>query len=416
MKILSVYYHGNIKLGPVLVGRLAYDQGLSKFEYDPIFLKSGLNLSPFSLEPHALLQSPTPQPFQGLHGLFNDSLPDGWGLYLMDKIFKKNGFPIEEVTPLDRLAYMGDRALGALSYQPDEGVQFQLKADAQLELNRLAEESIKLYTGELEQVLNELAVNGTPSGGARPKVLIGMDGSHTISGAYDLPDGYTHWLAKFPMGTKAEDKSEGAIEFIYSNMARTAGIDFPDTKLTPGEDNNAYFLTKRFDRGDKNRRIHMHTLAGLVNADFRVADFSYEKLIKVCMTLTRSHQETTQLFRRMLFNILCGNRDDHTKNFSFLMDENGIWKNSPAYDVVFNRGIAGEHTMDIMGKGKQITLQDIEPLAKVASLKMIDVKRMISEISESLSTWEKAASHLNIPNSQISEISKHIILQRKLLT
>ena len=415
LNVISVYYHRYSHCEPIFVGRLAYDEGVSHFEYDARFLTLGLNLSPFKLEMHSLLQSAPLHPFSGLHGLFNDSLPDGWGMYLMDKDYKKHGFVLDEISPIDRLTYMGSRAMGALSYFPDEGSQFHSNIEEQLILDQLAQESIGLYIGEIDEVLSHLAINGTPSGGARPKVLLGIKDKETISGAYDLPDKFEHWLAKFPTGTQAEDKAEGAIEYLYSVMARNAGIDFPETKLVAGENNNAYFLIKRFDRAAGNKRIHMQTLAGLVHADFRVADFDYERLLKVCSAMTKSHKEVSQLFKRMLFNVISGNRDDHTKNFSFLMDEQGTWRNSPAYDLTFNRGINGEHSMLVGKSGKNITSEDISLLAKTASLKNSEVQQMIDEVFEQLSSWHYEAQHYNIPDSKISEIDNYITAQRKRL-
>jgi serine/threonine-protein kinase HipA len=415
MRVISVYYHRYSNTEPVFVGRLVHDEGLSHFEYDAGFLVLGLNISPFKLEMHGLLQSAPSHPFSGLHGLFNDSLPDGWGMYLMDKDFKNHGISLDDIYPIDRLAYMGSRAMGALSYLPDDGNKFHSNNGEHLNLNQLAKESINLYTGEIDEVLSHLAINGTPSGGARPKVLLGLKGKETISGAYDLPEDFEHWLAKFPTGKNAEDKAEGAIEYIYSIMARQAGIDFPETKLVAGENGNAYFLIKRFDRAEGNKRIHMQTLAGLVNADFRVADFDYDRLLKVCSAITKSHKEVTQLFKRMLFNVMSGNRDDHTKNFSFLMDDNGIWHNSPAYDFTFNRGINGEHSMLVGKSGKNITQDDIALLAKTASLKNKEVQYMIDEVSEELSSWTNEALNYNIPKSRVIEISDYMEIQRKRL-
>ncbi|MFK5912759.1 MAG: type II toxin-antitoxin system HipA family toxin [Woeseiaceae bacterium] len=415
MRVISVYYHRYSNTEPIFVGRLVHDSGLSHFQYDADFLTLDLNLSPFKLEMHGLLQSAPSHPFSGLHGLFNDSLPDGWGMYLMNKDFKNHGLALDDIYPIDRLAYMGSKAMGALSYLPDDSSKFHLNNNEQLNLNELAKDSINLYTGEIDDVLSYLAINGTPSGGARPKVLLGLKGKETISGAYDLPVNFEHWLAKFPTGKNAEDKAEGAIEYLYSIMARQAGIDFPETKLVAGKNDNAYFLIKRFDRDKGNKRIHMQTLAGLVNADFRLADFDYDRLLKVCSAITKSHKEVTQLFKRMLFNVMSGNRDDHTKNFSFLMDDKGIWRNSPAYDITFNRGINGEHSMLVGKSGKNITQDDISLLAKTASLKNKEVQFMIDEVSEELSSWQNEALNYTIPKSRVVEISNYMEKQRKRL-
>jgi len=245
---------------------------------------------------------------------------------------------------------------------------------------------------------------------------LGIKGSDVISGTHSLPEGYSHWLIKFPTGKTPDKRSEGSIELLYSEMARNVGVDFPETRLVPGENDNHYFMVKRFDRGEHNKRLHIHTLAGLLNLDFRISSVGYRDLLKVCSHLTGSHKETSQLFRRMLFNIMSGNRDDHSKNFSFMTNEEGNWVNSPAYDVVYNHGMNGEHTMDINSKGKNFTLDDIKGLAKLFSISGKDVIVMFRDISESLSYWDSEAPHYNIPKEQINEISKYINLQRKLLS
>ncbi|WED23663.1 type II toxin-antitoxin system HipA family toxin [Vibrio sp. JC009] len=415
MKILSVFYHGDPKEKSIYVGRLAYDDSRGYFEYDSDFLKRGLPLSPFQLHPHDQLQEAKREPFNGIQGVFNDSLPDGWGLYVMDKHLRKKGVDIDSFTPVDRLAYIGDRAMGALSYQPDEGIKLFDTQGKHIDLDGLAKESIELYTGETEEVLNHLAINGTPSGGARPKALLGINGAETIYGAYDLEPGFEHWIAKFPTGTSPEKKSEGSIEYLYSLMAKRAGIDFPETRLVSGTDDNAYFLIKRFDRLSDNQRVHMHTLAGLVNANFRVPDFTYESLFNVCKAVTKSHAEVKELFRRMLFNVITGNRDDHTKNFSFLMDEKGAWKNSPAYDITFNPGIQGEHSMLVGNSGKNVSWDDIKYLANVADIKEKEARIVADEVITSIELWRAEAKHFNAPLSLISDISQYIEKQLKRL-
>lgn len=415
MKKLSVYYHGNPKETSIYVGKLACAQGQGFFEYDADFLKRTLPLSPFQLKPQIQLQQAQREPFDGIFGVFNDSLPDGWGLYVMDKHLRKQGVDVSQLTPIDRLSYVGNRAMGALSYRPDEGETLFNTEGFAINLNEIASESLQLYTGATEELLNELAVNGTPSGGARPKALLGLKDKQTIYGAYDLPQGFEHWIVKFPTGTSIEQKAEGRVEYLYSLMARKAGIDFPDTQLVLGEENNAYFLIKRFDRLANNQRVHMYSLAGLVNANFRVADFTYENLFKVCQMLTQSHREVNALFKRMLFNIVVGNRDDHSKNFSFLMEHDGQWRNSPAYDLTFNSGIQGEHSMLIGHSGKNIGWNDIAYLAERANIKEKTVKLMLDEVILAVSLWKNEAPHFDIPKSVSTEISDYMDVQIKRL-
>lgn len=414
MKILAVSYHG--RGGEALnLGRLTFYEGKGQFEYSDEAIANNIVLSPYHLGLRkGLIQAPS-GPFLGLHGLFNDSLPDGWGLYIMDKAFKAQGIDVSSVTPIDRLAFVGNRAMGALSFEPDEGQKYLTTDLGKVDIDALAEESVETYTGELDGVIDKLADVGSPSGGARPKALLGIRGDHAISGTFLLPKDYSHWLIKFPAGKTPDKRSEGSIEYLYSEMARKAGIEFPEARLIPGKDDNHYFMVKRFDRDIHNTRRHMHTLAGLLNLDFRVNMVGYKELLKVCSDLTGSHKETSQLFRRMLFNIMSGNRDDHSKNFSFMINAQEEWVNSPAYDIVYNHGMNGEHTMDINGKGKNFSLSDVNALAKLFSISPKAVSSMISDISDSLSCWAKEAQHHSIPKQQITEISKYIDTHGKLL-
>jgi len=414
MKILAVYYHG--RKGKALdLGRLTFFEGKGQFEYSVEAIASNIALSPYNLVLRkGLIQAPS-DPFHGIHGLFNDSLPDGWGLYIMDKAFKAQGVDLSSLTPIDRLAFVGDRAMGALSFQPDEGQKYLTTNVGKIDIDALAQEAVETYAGELDGVIDRLADVGSPSGGARPKALLGIKDDHAISGTRSLPEDYSHWLIKFPAGKTPDKRSEGSIEYLFAEMAREAGIEFPETRLISGKDDNHYFMVKRFDRDVHNARRHIHTLAGLLNLDFRVSIVGYKELLKVSSELTGSHKETSQLFRRMLFNIVSGNRDDHSKNFSFMINSQEEWVNSPAYDITYNHGMNGEHTMDINGKGKNFSLSDVNALAKLFSISPKAVSSMISDISDSLSCWAKEAQHHSIPKQQITEISKHINTHGKLL-
>lgn len=361
MKQLRVYFHGLHTAEPALLGRLGYGrgQGYTHFEMDPEFLPIGINPSPLRLELRTGLQPAPMDPFEGLHGLFSDSLPDGWGRYLMDRAFRQRGLDLDTITPLHRLA----------------------------------------------------------SGGARPKILIGLDdaGGSAVTGADDLPEGYSHWLAKFPTGTSATDRSAGAIEYLYSRMARDAGINMAETRLIPGNKGNAYFVTRRFDRISGNRRRHIHSVAGLVHSDFRMPDFDYLELLKLSDWLTRSHAEKMELFRRMVFNVIGGNRDDHTKNFAFEMKPGGEWVNAPAYDLTYNAGLAGHHSMTIEGKGNGFVRDDLLRLAHTVSIPRAAALRILDEVSEAFSAWSKDAPAFQIPKEQAGDIQRHIDRQRSQL-
>ena len=417
MKQLRVYFHGLHTAEPVFLGRLGYGlgQGYTHFEMDPAFLRLGVNPSPLRLECRTGLQPAPMDPFEGLHGLFSDSLPDGWGRYLMDRAFRQRGLDLDAVTPLHRLASVGARAMGALSYEPDAG-----GADPQvapLDLPAIGLEATRQYLGDASEVLDSLVRHASPSGGARPKILIGIEdaGNSAVTGADDLPYGYSHWLAKFPTGTSASDRSAGAIEYLYSRMARAAGIRMAETRLIAGSKGNAYFITRRFDRLSGNRHRHIHSVAGLVHSDFRMPDFDYLELLKLSDWLTRSHAEKIELFRRMVFNVVGGNRDDHTRNFAFEMKPDGEWVNAPAYDLTYNTGLAGHHSMTIQGKGRGFVRDDLLKLAHTASIPRAAALRILDEASEAFSAWTKDAPAFLIPKEQEGDIRHHIDRQRSRL-
>ena len=416
MTALNVFLHNPGQT--MLLGRLAYQNGLGHLELDSDFLRQNINLSPLQLKPTATLQTAKRSPFNGLHGVFADSLPDGWGLLLMDRRLRQKGIAVHTITPLDRLAYIGDRAMGALSYQPDTGLSDIDSSDNLLSLNTLAQDALEIFQGSTKDVTKQLLIVGGSPGGARPKATIGLDGDKAIAGATDLPPGYQHWLVKFPTGKDVEARNEGAVEYVYSLMALQAGIDFAQTRLIEVDAGHRYFAAKRFDRqlnpntGDTNTRVHMHTFAGLVNADFRVPDADYELLIRATSHITKSHQDCCEVLRRMIFNILSGNRDDHTKNFSFLMSPKGKWRLSPAYDMTFNHGINGHHSMAVAGHGKSIPKTAIYQVAALIPLPPSKVDEMIDDVAQALTQWPLLARQFDIPASLRNEIKHYMHSQR----
>jgi len=407
MNVVQVFLHCHSGRAPVLVGRLAFKGGQALFEYEQSFLDSGLNISPLQLGLQGNLQIADRVPFGGLHGVFADSLPDGWGLLLMDRVFRQRNINIQTITPLDRLAYMGTRAMGALSYVPDTGEETDQALD-RLSLSALADESLRILQGDSGDVLKVLAMAGGSPGGARPKVAIGLKGGDVIAGVDDLPESYTHWVVKFPAGASQEDVQEGLIEYLYSILARKAGINFPETTLFPAENSPGFFGIKRFDRGEGNHRVHMHSLAGMINADFRLPDCDYETLLKATSVVTKHHQDACEVFRRMVFNIIMGNRDDHTKNFSYLMSAEGEWRLSPAYDVTFNGGINGQHSMSVNGLGKSVTLAAVLGISDLIPLDRKSASLIIEQVIEAASAWTSLANEYGVPENLNKEITCYI--------
>ncbi|MDX8395511.1 MAG: type II toxin-antitoxin system HipA family toxin [Mariprofundaceae bacterium] len=396
MSVLNVYYNADPE-SPLAVGQLAMHKGRIYFEYDPGFLNLGLELSPFLLPLKAGAVHAEPAPWHGLFGLFNDSLPDGWGLLLMDRHLKSMGVDTRFLTPLDRLAYVGRRAMGALTYEPAKDVD---GAAFDIDLPLMANSAIEIYEGHASQVLPQIARAGGSPGGARPKMLIHICEDHILSGEGEPPKGYESWIVKF--FARDDHPDTGKVEYAYSLMAKDAGILMPDTRLFESGDGHAWFGIKRFDRID-NKRIHMHTLGGLVDADFRLPSLDYSDVLKVTQALTHHAADVEQSFAIMVFNVLTHNRDDHSKNFSFLMDERGEWRLSPAYDLTYSNGINGEHTTAIAGEGKNPDKIHMLKVGESVGLKQATMQQIIGRIKGSINRWETwcdqagITSHLKFP-------------------
>ncbi|MDA3799388.1 MAG: type II toxin-antitoxin system HipA family toxin [Kiritimatiellae bacterium] len=371
------------------------------FEYDSKYLASGYNISPFKLNfSNGLQANKNIYPREGF-GVFNDSLPDGWGLLLMDRFFRKTNRNIRDITILDRLAYIGNRGMGALVYEPAEHIS-SLDNDL-LNLYELSDNSMKILQGKSCEILPVMAVAGGSPGGARPKILAGFDGKTLISGESELPNDFEHWIIKFR--SEHDFKDAGKIEYIYAQMAKNAGVNISEFHLFEDVQGNSYFGTKRFDRiGCTNRRIHFHTLSNLIHSDFRIPSLDYEILLKVCSKLTGNYSDVKMCFRLMIFNIMVHNRDDHGKNFSFLMDDKGRWSFAPAYDLMFAYGPGGEHSLTVAGEGRNPTMKDVLKLAELADIASEDVFSMVDDVQASLDNWVSLASDLNVRKSDVEEI------------
>lgn len=392
MSVLNVYYSADPE-SPLAVGQLAMHKGRIYFEYDAGFLNSGLQLSPFLLPLKAGAVHAEPAPWHGLFGLFNDSIPDGWGLLLMDRHLKSLGVETRFLTPLDRLAYVGKRAMGALTYEPAKHVD---EAAFAIDLPLMAHSAMEIYEGHASQVLPQMARAGGSPGGARPKILIHSCEDQMVSGEGEPPAGYESWMVKF--FSRDDHPDTGRIEYAYSLMAKDAGITMPDTRLFESEDGKAWFGIKRFDRTDK-KRIHMQTLAGLVDADFRLPSLDYGDVLKVTQALTHHAADVAQNFAVMAFNVLAHNRDDHSKNFSFLMDEEGAWRLSPAYDLTCSDGINGEHTTSIAGEGRHPGEMHLLNVGETVGLKKNHMLKTIQSIQDSISRWREWCDQAGITSS-----------------
>ena len=363
-----------------MVGLLYENAGRVFFEYSPDFLQSGIALSPFKLPLKPGVFEDEKRTFDGLFGLFNDSLPDGWGCLLLDRKLRKRGLSYDSITPLPRLSMIGRNPMGALEYEPADEAAEEV---GNVELDSLSGEVDKILAGNDSDVLDELLKLNGSSGGARPKIVayVSDDRQKIIHGGANPPAGFTPWIIKF---SERHDKlNSGETEYRYSLAAKEAGIDMPPTHLFPSKNGGGYFGVQRFDRTPQGK-VHVHTACGLLHASHRFSCLDYENLLKLTLVLTRDITQAEEMVRRMVFNVKSGNRDDHSKNFSFLLNKNFEWRLAPAYDLTPSAGINGEQTAMVNGKGRNITDEDLIAAAKVADIPASAVRSIINTVESAL--------------------------------
>jgi serine/threonine-protein kinase HipA len=382
------------------LGRLAAHERKIYFEYNSAFISTGLEISPFHLPLKSGVSSFDPNLFEGLPGVFNDSLPDGWGRLLFDRYARSCGILPSEITPLTRLAHIGHHGMGALVYEPDHSTH---DTDSVIVLDRLAEQAQEVLNGSADDVLQELLNLNGSSAGARPKALIGLDLARQsiIHGARELPVAYEPWMVKFSNFQDGADA--GAIEYVYALMAFDAGLIVPDVHLFPAQKGAGYFAIKRFDRNGE-QRLHMHSASGLLHSDFRVPSLDYEDLIALTGRLTRDVREVEKMYRLAVFNVLAHNRDDHAKNFSFLMNSEGQWHLSPAYDLTFSSGPRGEQSTMVMGEGRKPGVEHLVKLGESAKIAKARIREIIDQTHAALSHWPVLAGQYGV-----SQVNRQLI-------
>ncbi len=383
---------------PQKLGRLALANRRIYFEYAPEFIKTKIEISPFKL-PLQIGAIPCENlVFEGLFGVFNDSLPDGWGRLLLDRQVRQNGIMPEQLTPLDRLAQVGKHGMGALVYEPYNSTH---TLPEPINLDKLAQTSKAVLAGAPEALFDELLDLSGSSAGARPKIMVGISSNkkHFISGNNNLPNNYEHWMIKFASSNDPQDI--GAIEYAYSLMAKAAGLEMMPTHLFISPQGAGYFGVQRFDRNQK-QRVHIHTIAGLINADHRLPSLDYEQIMRATLALTHNIQELEKIFRLATFNVFAHNRDDHAKNFSFLMSAEGNWQCAPAYDLTFSNGPGGEHCTTIMGEGKNPTHAHLLKLAE--KFGVFSAQKIIDEVISSINNWAEFADMAGV-----SDLSKNLV-------
>ncbi len=368
------------------VGKLAAQSNAILFQYAPEFLDSGINISPFRLPLSPEVKEDPKRTFDGLFGVFNDSLPDGWGLLLLDRALRKKGSSLHACLPLQRLAMVGAHGMGALEYTP--AAEQAEEAVSVAELDALAEESLRILrdapvdAGQLDKLIQ---LNGS-SAGARPKILVNVADDYRIvpQGAGE-PQG-TPWIIKFR--SAHEPPNTGLTEYAYSLAAREAGLDMPQTHLFPSATSPGYFGVQRFDRVH-GQKVHVHTACGLLHASHREPSLTYESLLRLTLLLTKDMREVLKMVRLMVFNVRSGNRDDHSKNFSFLLNKKNQWRMAPVYDLTPSEGINGEQTCMVNNKGKDITEKDFLAAAATVDVDARTVREIIQQVDAALAGVKK---------------------------
>ena len=381
------------------VGELAQNRRGVYFQYDADYLREHPSLSPFNLPFDSALRQAPSSPHGGLHGVFADSLPDGWGMLVMDRVFRQHGVLPHQLTPLDRLAYVGDRGPGALEYQPTSPYAPHL--DDSTDLAALGEHARALFDGQDLDVLADLAA-ASSSGGARPKLQVHLAVEAGPQARLRPAPGFEPWLVKFTSASLPLGHEESLCEAAYLRLAKRAGIDVPEWRLLDAPSDSpaiAWLAVKRFDCS-ANGRLHLHSLCGLLDADFRAPSMDYEDLIKASQVLCRSPAVGQRQFSRAIFNLLAVNQDDHTRNWAFLQDDAGGWTPSPFYDVTFSPNPHHQHCTAFLGHGAGPPVEAVRKLARQANFPSWPRAREANQrVAEAIDGWADVAAGLGVRRS-----------------
>ncbi len=414
MKLAPVsLLHVDLRAGArrAAVGRLALDRGTAIFEYDAEFIVSRLALNPLWPPPgQAPIAARNPLTFDGLHGVFADSLPDAWGNELMRRSCARRGIDFDALTALDRLAMVGEHGMGALAYHPAAPAE----DDGVLDLDVLAHEANEVLEGRESDVLPELERLGGASGGARPKVLVALgERGEARSGIGDIPAGYEAWLVKFASSKDVPDI--GPLETAYAVMARAAGIRVPDHRLIAARRGPGYFATKRFDR-EGNARRHVLSAAGALDLDWQVPQIDYDTLLRLVRRVTRDQGEVEEMFRRMVFNVAAHNRDDHAKQHSFLYDHVADrWLLAPAYDLTYSSGPGGEHYLAVAGEGRDISARAVRAVAAAHDIKPKRVRAIVDAVLDAVARFAVFAAEYGVTRATQVATSRALAADARLL-
>ena len=427
-----------IKIWDREVGAAKWDTNkqVAIFEFSKEFIKEEIDLSPLMMPLESAIMGKriysfpnlNPETFKKLPGLLSDSLPDKFGNTLINLWLSRNGRSLNDFTPIERLCYVGSKAMGALEFQPTIKSDSNKVEDIQLgELVEIASEIMKKkesigasFKENKTRALEQIITVGTSAGGMRPKAIIAInkDDGRIVSGNLDLDKNFEHWLLKFDGihdNELGDPQGYGKIEYVYYLLAKECGIEMSECKLLH-ESGRDHFMTKRFDR-ENGQKIHMQTLSGMAHFDFNnIGSTSYEQLFQVMRKLKLGNDQLEQMYRRMIFNVVSRNQDDHTKNTSFLLPQKGEWSLSPAYDITYsfnpNQGRnTNMHQMSINGKRKEISKQDLFKIATENRIKKPNV--IVDEVISAVANWKIIAKEIGVAKNKIEKIDSNLKLQLK---
>jgi serine/threonine-protein kinase HipA len=427
-----------VKLWGRTIGAVSLQDGaeVAEFEYASEFTSSSIEVSPIAMPlTRGVYSFPelSRATFYGLPGLLADSLPDKFGNLLIDAWLATQGRKPESFNAIERLCYTGSRGMGALEFEPS--IRQKTPRATKVRVDQLVElaSDILMHRGELqvsfaseekERALSDILRVGTSAGGARAKAVIAWNKktNEVRSGQVQAGEGFEHWLIKFD-GVKGNKDREledpqgyGVIEYAYSRMAQDCGIEMSECRLFE-ENDRRHFMTRRFDRLDGGEKLHMQTLCAIAHFDFNLAGvYSYEQAMLVARQLELSMQEIEQLFRRMAFNIVARNQDDHVKNIAFLMDKAGSWYLAPAYDMTYSYNPSGawtsSHQMTLNGKRDNFTLDDFKDCAKAVSMKRGRAEKILKQVLNKVKSWRDYADDCGVDQIQRDQIQSALRLSR----
>jgi len=405
-----------VYMNKIKVGTLYEQGGVISFEYEKDFIDLGLNISPIKLPfDTTTYVNLDDKYYDTLAGVFHDSLPDKFGTKVVERYYESLGIAPRELSTLQKLVFIGDRGMGSLEYEPKVNILDDKEILESLEIKNLYEESKKIIKGKTNEVISSIFMeSGASAGGARAKAVVGWDRKNNklVSGASKIPDGFEYWLIKFDNEDNTVEKKPldfTKLEFLYMSIAKKCGITIPEIRLIKSE-NLTHFAIKRFDRKD-GEKIHMHSLASMLHLNFNIPKhFSYDETLRVVWRITKDKRDVLEMYKRAVFNIISRNQDDHAKNTSFLMDEYGNWRLSPAYDITYAHGsnFTKNHQMSVVGKVNNFTKKDLLLLASKNDIKESIASKIIDDIVGNMALFEEKATQLHIRKDLVKLVKDDI--------